>query len=372
MTMKSALTIFFVFLLPLLPYSQQVVENSETPLAENARRVLRLEEEWRITDEEGDFFFESPGNFKIAPDGSLFIRDEEQLLKFSPDGKFLKNLFRKGQGPGELERMLDYIFSGNEIIVFQHWPGKIMRMDMEGKFLGEFKLEKPLSMFITRYNDRYIMAHHSPPRLEKKGTEPEIIDIDWRIMEVSDDGKVEEAGPVFPAKWFAQRLEKAMIANYIVDLSAEKCGKKWLAVHHTQDYAIAIYDLESKKVVRRFSRKYKTVKVEKEKKDPDSQIRTLEPPVDDANDIQKLFVNNGKILAMTSTIEKGKGVLVDVFSIEGEFLDNFYLPIGSVRLKDLSRYPITISGDALLIKEVDEDGFVSVVKYKIRDKALND
>jgi hypothetical protein len=341
-------------------------------LAKNAGRALLLQEELRITDEQGDFFFESPGNFKVAPDGSIFIQDEEQLLKFSPNGEFLKNLFRKGQGPGELERMLDYILLGNEIIVFQHWPGKIMRLDMEGKLLGEVKPEKPLSMFITRYKDRFIMAHHSPPKLEKKGTEPEIIDIEWKIIEVLDDGKVEEVGPVFPAKWFAQRLEKVMIANYIVDLSAAKCGNKWLAIHHTQDYGIAIFDLESKQVVRRFSRKYKTVKMEKEKQDPNSQVRTLEPPVDDANDIQKLIVNNGKILAMTSTIEKGKGVLVDVFSKEGEFLDNFYLPIGSIRLKELSRYPITISGDAMFIKEIDEAGFVSVVKYKIMDKALNE
>jgi hypothetical protein len=371
--MKTALTIILVFLFPLFPYSNQVVENSATPLAKNAGRVLLLQEEFRITDEQGDFFFESPKNFKIAPDGSIFIQDEEQLLKFSAEGKFLKNLFRKGQGPGELERLLDYIFSGNEIIVFQNWPGKIMCMDMEGKLLGEVKPEKPLSMLIACYKDRYIMAHNSPPKLEKKGTEPEIIDIDWKIMEVLDDGKVEEVGPVFPAKWFAQRLEKVMIANYIVDLSAEKCGEKWLAVHHTQDYGIAIFDLDSKQVVRRFTRKYKTVKMEKEKKeDPDSQVRTLEPPVDDANDIQKLFVNNGKILAMTSTIEKGKGVLVDVFNKEGEFIDNFYLPIGSIRLKDLSRYPITLSGDALLIKEIDEEGFVSVVKYRMLDESPNE
>lgn len=372
MPMKIALTFILTFLIPLFPYSQQVVENPAKPAAENAGRVLVLQEELRITDEQGGFFFESPHNFKIAPDGSLFIQDEEQLLKFSPEGKFLKNLFRKGQGPGELERMLDYFFSGDEIIVFQHWPGKIVRMDLEGKLLAEVKLEKPLSMFISPYKDRFIMAHHSPPVLEKKGTEPEIIDIDWKIMEVLDDGQVNEIGPVFPAKWFAQRLEKAMIANYIVDLSAKKCGEKRLAVHHTQDYEIAIFDLESKQVVRRITRKYKKVKMEKEKKDPDSQVITLEPPVDEANDIQKLIVNDGKIMAMTSTIEKGKGVLVDVFNEEGEFLDNFYLPIGRIRLKDLSRYPITISGDAMLIKETDTEGFVSVVKYKIMDEALNE
>jgi hypothetical protein len=80
-----------------------------------------------------------------------------------------------------------------------------------------------------------------------------------------------------------------------------------------------------------------------------------------------LFVVKDKIVAMTSTIDKTKGILVDVFNKEGEYIDNFYLPVRHIELKDLSRYPVTISGDFLLIKETGEDDFLSVVKYKIMD-----
>jgi hypothetical protein len=40
-------------------------------------------------------------HIKTAPDGSIFVLDEKQFLKFDKKGKFIKNLFKKGQGPGE-------------------------------------------------------------------------------------------------------------------------------------------------------------------------------------------------------------------------------------------------------------------------------
>ncbi len=366
------LPLIFAAAIALLCYPQQVIENPAEPEARNAGRVLALREEFRITDEHGDFYFRNPKNIKLAPDGSLFVLDEDQFLKFSSDGKFLKNLYRKGQGPGELERLHNYLFSENEIVVFQHWPGKIMRMDMEGKLIREFKLDKPLSMLISVFGDRYIMAQNSPPKLEKKGTEPEIIDIDWKINEVTEEGKAKEIGPVFLAKWFAQRLQGAMIANYIVDLSAVPLGEKWLVIHHDQDYWLELFDLDSKKVQRKFGRKYRKVKLEKKKKEKEEGPVSLDPPVDYANDIQKLFVVEEKILAMTSTVDAAKGILVDVFNKEGEYIDNFFLPIKHIDLKDLSRYPITIADDFLLVKETDDDDFSCIVKYRIIDNAANE
>jgi hypothetical protein len=364
--------LIFAVAVALLGYPQQVIENPAEPVAKNAGRILQLKEEFRINDEQGRFYFSSPKNFKLAPDGSLFVLDEDQFLKFSLDGKFLKNLYRKGQGPGELERLHNYVFSGNEIVAFQHWPGKIVRMDMEGKFIREFRPGKPLSMLISVFRDRYIMAHNSPPKLEKKGTEPEIIDIDWTIHEVSEKGILKAIGPVFPAKWFAQRLSGAMIANYIVDLSAVPLGEKWLVIHHDQDYWLELFDLENKKVQLKFGRKYRKVKLEKQKKEKEEGPVSLDPPVDFANDIQKLFVVKDKIMAMTSTIDAAKGILVDVFNKEGEYIDNFFLPIKHIELKDLSRYPITISGDFLLVKETGDDDFPCIVKYKIIDIAPNE
>jgi hypothetical protein len=77
----------------------QVIENPAKPSAKDAGRVLQLTEVWRISDESGEFYFKYPRELKIADDGTIFLADAEQFLKFSADGKFLGNLYRKGQGP---------------------------------------------------------------------------------------------------------------------------------------------------------------------------------------------------------------------------------------------------------------------------------
>ena len=348
-----------------------VVYNPKEPLSKNAGRILQLTEELRITDTQGDFYFKSPDNIKTAPDGSIFVLDEEQFLKFDKKGKFIKNLFKKGQGPGEFERIGNYLFSDNEIVVLQGRPNKIVRLDMLGELISEIRPEEAVSKLITCFEDEYIMARSSFPKLEKAGEEPEIIDIKWNLRLVSENGKVENTNLDFPVKWYAQRLKNAIIANFIVDFTAEPFMDKFLVIYHTQEPMLKLLDLESQQIVRTFTREYRSVKWKSDKTgrvEVRPHLYTLVPPVDNLNDIQKLFTQNKTIWAMTSTVDKEKGILVDVFNLRGEYIDNFYLPLQHhVKIEGLSQHPMTISGDALFIVEYDENDIPSVVKYKIKD-----
>ena len=49
-----------------------------------------------------EYYFKNPRDLTIAPDGSLFLLDEFQVLHFDKAGKFVRNLYKKGQGPGEM------------------------------------------------------------------------------------------------------------------------------------------------------------------------------------------------------------------------------------------------------------------------------
>src|SRR4030066_326691 len=86
----------------------QVIENAAKPKAANAGRILQLTDLWKITDDGGQFFFRHPHSLQVADDGSIFVADADQLLKFSLEGKFQKNLNKKGQGPGEIGRDFHY------------------------------------------------------------------------------------------------------------------------------------------------------------------------------------------------------------------------------------------------------------------------
>lgn len=367
--------IFFTLLLSLILsvgiYAQQVIENPEEPLNKNAGRVLHLKEEMRISDEQGGFYFKEPENIKIAPDGSIFVLDEEQFLKFDTQGKFVKNLFRKGQGPGEFMRIENYLFDKDEIIIRQGRPNKIVRMDMEGNLIRDFRPEENVGRLIAYFNGRYVMARSSFPKLKKAGGEPEIIDIKWNVLFVDEDGEVEKIDHYFPAKWFAKRIKTAIIANYIVDFFAVQYKRKYLVIHHTQDYLLKLLDLEKNKIVQTFKRKYKSVKYKPEKTGEvkvKSQTYTLEPPRDYHNDIQKVFAHKDNLWVLTSTLDRKRGILVDVFNCEAQYIDNFYLPLSeNVKLKDLSRHPMTVYENFLFIVEKDENDIPSIIKYKIMD-----
>jgi hypothetical protein len=57
--------------------AQEIINNPKRPANADAGRILRLKEELRITDKGGDFFFQYPGKVKVAPDGSIFISDQD-------------------------------------------------------------------------------------------------------------------------------------------------------------------------------------------------------------------------------------------------------------------------------------------------------
>jgi len=88
-----------LFSLPGLAQDHKVIENPSTPLAKIAGRILRPEEIWRIHDDSGNFYFKHPSGLEIAPNGCFFLKDEKQILRFGPDGNFLKNLYKNGRGP---------------------------------------------------------------------------------------------------------------------------------------------------------------------------------------------------------------------------------------------------------------------------------
>jgi hypothetical protein len=70
---------------------------------------------------------------------------------------------------------------------------------------------------------------------------------------------------------------------------------------------------------------------------------------------------------VTSTQEKGKGVLIDIFDAEGVYRDAFYLNLGEEALTALkSNQTSALTGDALLTIERTEEGTFQLKKYELK------
>lgn len=368
--MKKALFPLASILLVCAAIGQEAVTLPAKPANPRAGRVLGLREVLRISDSGGEFYFKSPRLIQPGPDGGVLVVDEDEFLRFDARGKLVANMYRAGQGPGEFRRITDHLVRGSGILAFQDNPMKCVFMGLDGRFLREVKPEARVSRIFGPCGDRLLAAEESYPDIGKvKKPEGEVLDIVWTLKLMTDEGLVEATSLTYPTKWFGKRLGGAFIADNVTFLHCAPLEDGLAAVAHEEAYAIHIVDPARNAAVRTIRRDYKRVRYEPEKADDTpGGARGLPFPLPHFNDIQRIFGVEGRVWAVTSTFDPAKGVLVDVVSPRGEYLDSFYLPLPKgVSLQRLARHPLAITGRTLLTSETLEDGRIEIVEYEIVD-----
>ena len=350
-------SVLFIFSSIIL--TQTVIENPEKPLGENAGRVLKLEEVFKITDESDDFYFSAPLNLKEDSEGNFFIIDENQFLMFSADGKYLKNLFIKGQGPGEIATRyhggLSYFILKDNIILYDRDGSKVIRMDGEGNLIEEIRLKVTrLQRMYGLTDEGFIFMVESPANIGPTGFK----DVDMSVILVSKDGSTSRTIMIFPKKVYSSRNFGMDWAPFygLLESDAQK-----LFVCHTSEYNIVLADLGKNQVIKKFNRKYRRIKyvMTESQKQFYERIKIKPPERKYKNDVLGLFFYKNHLWIKTSTIDEKKGTLFDVFNKEGKYVDNFYLKLDGTLM--------TTHGDFIFVLEKDEDENLQIVKYKIID-----
>jgi len=171
-----------------------------TDLNERAGRVLSLKEVMRIEESGDGYYFNAPRNIGIAADGCIFIVDKEQFLKFSQEGRFLKNLYKKGQGPGELEGIKDYLITDDALVILQLQPEKLMLMTHDGELISELRPNFSTAKLFTVHDDRYVAARYSIPEFDRVGKESSFIQVEWTLGYIDGEGGAEKTEPRFQTR----------------------------------------------------------------------------------------------------------------------------------------------------------------------------
>jgi len=344
----------FIFCRPNLP-AQAIIENPEKPLAKNAGRVLKLQEIWRITDEGGQFYFKYPGQLKIAEDGTIFMDDWEQFLEFSPAGKFIKNIFKKGEGPGEVQREFSYDIQQNEIYVKDLNSGRLFRTNFDGSLLAQLPIRGSLyDDFCGVNKDSLVLIKCAWPPLEERTGK--LMDVLYAVYLVSKDGKTEKNVYTFPVKRFLAPGAAMSWAGFESILSSN--GRS-LFVSHTREYLIEVLDLENCQITLRFSRMYQRIKHIKQSWEDDFRKKTNAPAIEFDEDIRSLFLNEERLWVRTSTSDREKGDLFDVFDSKGRFIDSFYVGLGRILLN-------AQRGIIFVLEKSRAENYL-LIKYKIME-----
>jgi hypothetical protein len=350
----------------------QTIENTEKPKAPDAGRVIVPKEVLTITDESGEFFFKYPRGLKIGPEGSIIFTDGEQVLRFDKDGKLVRNYFKKGQGPGEMTQVDSYeLFRDGRLAIHSYNPSKMIWFDAAGAFEKEisFISEFRRAILQGRFDKKWIFETYDFPR---PGENARYVEVPHQLVVWDDTANEWTRLMSFDCTVYAASSGGAAGFVGIASFLAADLGGGLLAVSHTQEYGIKIVDVSANKVVREFRRKYERIAPPPLKPGQKRGSFGLngkvfeEPERKFQSDFSSLQSVAGRIWVVTSTRDEKKGVLIDVFDIDGTYRDAFYLNLPEAALSRGVSLRFSPTGDAVFAVETTPDETIVIKKYALK------
>jgi len=124
---------------------------------------------------DGPDTFNQPNDVAIAPNGDIFVSDghspktgNARVVKFTKDGKFIKQFGHHGSGPGEFEVPHALAFdSKGRLFVGDRANNRVQILDQDGNFIAEYKdFGRPSGVYIDQNDILYVADSEST---EKEG-----------------------------------------------------------------------------------------------------------------------------------------------------------------------------------------------------------
>ncbi len=122
--------------------------------------------------------FDRPTGVAIAPNGDIFVSDghapnahnSARIVKFSPDGRFIRSWGRKGAAPGEFDEPHDIFIGGtqNRLYVADRKNRRIQVFNLDGNFIATWpQFGEPSSVFVGKDDTIYVGAAFPDPKAKK-------------------------------------------------------------------------------------------------------------------------------------------------------------------------------------------------------------
>ncbi len=362
---RPTLLILAAAVLSSMAVAQVIIENPAKPLSEKAGRVVTLKEEMRIEDTGAGFFFKTPTRIRVSPRGNIFIKDgQEQALQFDPQGRFVRNLFKKGQGPGELTSLHDIWASPDRLYILGQ-PPKILVYDYEGNLVRELPLRG------GNLVGRFILADPANllvygPNFRNRAGSAGFIDIPWDISEIAPDGASLKTIGSFPIRTFQEVQEGGATSGTSWNvLQVVALNGNSFFLNYTPEYMVDHFVKDKQAVVLRFRRPYT-----REKRSSGGGISRSAgsgpPPPEFWPDIYALHIVDGHLWVQTCTVTEEKGIVFDVFDSKGQYIDSFYIQ-SMMKNEDggPARLSMTIVGGFAYFKEETSDGLIVIRKCRL-------
>lgn len=364
--LAAIIIFFFESTLAAVLLAQVVINNPDRPKNRKASRAIQLEEILRFQDDGKNLVLRNPQQLVQLKDGSLIFFDYPHVYKVDNQGRLVFKVPRQGQGPGESQHPNAYIIEENRVRLYSWVPPKVLEYDLSGKFLKEFKTpyHGPFDFMGTIGGRLY--AIRDEIRFSDAIRQEGIVNTPYRLYEVSPDFQS------------LRRIHDIAMEHYIKNARWVKRAmftaipyRHFLFYVHSADYRIEKYDLGDEKVERIFSRAYSPPpsKEEENIRDPYERYpRSFRPPPQPEFAIQRLQVFRDTLWVKTSAeMDGGSRWQIDVFDLNGNYIDCFYLCFPENQKLHWSLFTVTDEGVIFVPEEDLETGLVSIAGYRMKE-----
>jgi hypothetical protein len=326
-----------------------VVRNPKEPLYKTP--ILELKEELSLggPEAQGNYAFGQIRNFVVDDAGSIYVLDRQSshIKVFDNNGKYIRTIGRKGQGPGELESPMTLSFNrtSGELAVLQG-SRRMSYFKTDGTFLRHIPLKEMQAL---------------RGLVDSRGS---IYITDLIIDEKDSRYDIKKLGPdaSFIAKVAASPAPGGIKFNPFMAIHYFQVDRDdHLVYGYPETYEIQFFGPPDSKVLKKISRDYDPVPVTAEERE--NEEKDVPPGMPVSFDFSKFhsaydrfFLSDlGHVVVQTWEKAKDGKSIYDIFDGEGRFIGRIPLKPSGIEILKGKYYAL----------EADEDGCQYVKRYAV-------
>jgi hypothetical protein len=329
-----------------------VVTNPIEPMY--GEEIFSLEEELAIGVVEGEdaYMFSRINDIDVDEEGKIYVAEgaSAHIRIFDENGKYIRSIGRKGQGPGEFQMPIYVqVTSKNEIMVHDYMVQRLSFFSLDGNYLRQISTIQTRNPFIPLRMDTHgnliVMAAFAPAPVGGKQLKMYDANLELVSMIAKEERDLRKIFDIGKPTWYCDvspndRIVWGDSSEYVLQILNHE-GK--LEKKITKGYAPVEIAEEDKK-------KYKDMYAGPLKMGLKIQFRNHFPAFGDisVDDEERIFVKTYERIN-----EGEERFYFDVFDAEGKYLAK--VPFRA----NLSRISEWKKGKLYTIEE-DEDGYVCV------------
>lgn len=325
-----------------------VVKNPKEPMY--GEDVFILEEELSIGDveEPEEYMFSQIRSVAVDDEERIYILDtkEAHVKVFDQNGKYIRTIGRKGQGPGELQSPYFVHITGQNELVVEDFTRRLAFFSLEGEFKRNLLTAKIGALRIDIDSEVNIIA--TVIVREKENPRYELKKFDSELNFLYSLG----SSPL-------PSVTRSGFNPFMPTIRSEINYNDQIVTGYPEKYEINIFD-KSGSMIRKIMKEYDPVEITEEetKEATESMPPDIKLIISKYHAAYRWFITDdeGRIFVRTyERVVNGEGYYYDVFDEEGKYIAK--IPLGIT--------PLIWKNNKLYTIEEDEEGYQYIKRYKV-------